>query len=92
MAHVKKQFNLLPEVDAIWRRLVVTRSAPSESAAMSQFLFGLDEGLRDQLDLPAIELYEAEALTRGELAKALARHRVRKAANGTQAPADFPAT
>jgi hypothetical protein len=77
---VKRTFNLIPEADRVWRRLLVTRSAPSESAALTQFLFGFDEGLRDQLDDEATALYETERLTRGELIKALARYRARRAA------------
>jgi hypothetical protein len=87
----KKQFVFRPEVAAIWRRLVVTRGASSESAALAQVLFEVEEELRAQLDEAGTLLYEAGRLDRVEMSKAFARYRARKAANeqlsGTHVPA-----
>jgi hypothetical protein len=92
---IKRTFNFLPEANEVLDRLLVTQSAPTESAGLAALLFGLDEGLRHYLDLPAIAAYEACELTRSAKSKALLRYREREAAknaaNGTPLPGLMPA-
>jgi hypothetical protein len=92
---IKRTFNLLPEANEVLDRLLVTQSASTESGALAQILFGLDEGMRHYLDLPALALYERGELTRSEKRNALQRYREReaakKAANGMPVPGLMPA-
>jgi hypothetical protein len=95
MARVKRTFNLLEEANDALDRLLATQSASTESAALAQILFNLDESLRRFLDLQALALYERAELTRGERQKALQRYQEREAAkkatNGEQVPAAMTA-
>jgi hypothetical protein len=86
----KRTFVLSVEADELWRRLSPTRGASSESGALQQFLFDLDQSLRQRLDAEGLALYEACALNRSEMNRAFQRHRARKAAangNGEKQPA-----
>jgi hypothetical protein len=74
----KKTFILSVETEEIWRCLWPTRGASSESGAFAQFLFDLDQSLRDRLDAEALEQYERGELSRSEMSRAFARYRARK--------------
>jgi hypothetical protein len=84
---VRKVFIVSPEVGATWDNLSPTVGASSESAAFAQFVFGLDEELREKLDAEALALYERGKLSRTERVKAIERFRARQAAQSEFAAA-----
>jgi hypothetical protein len=77
---IKKSFNFTPEANEIWNHLWRTRGTKSESGALVQFLYDLDQSLRNRLDAEGLTLYEASELTRSEMGRAFERYRARRAA------------
>jgi len=75
----KRAFHLIPEISETLDRLLLTRSATSESAAMAMFVFALDEALRERLDDRGLRDYLRGKLTREAMFAAFERQ---KASNG----------
>ena len=50
----KKTFYVSEETEALWNRLWLTRGVASESEAWRQFIYKLDESVREQLDPAAL--------------------------------------
>jgi hypothetical protein len=74
---MKKQFSFNEETLRLWARLWPTQGASTESGALTQVLWRLDEELRAKLDGPALQKYEKGVLDRSELARAVGRYKLR---------------